>query len=302
VSRRTEGLARSVHTRLVDHAKEQGLDPTLVFTRYALERFLFRLGESPHADRFILKGAVLLFAWLGDVGRATRDVDFLGVGDPSDDTLVDLIVDACRHPVDDDGIVFDVDTIRVVDIRADQAYGGRRVTFVGLLGKGRIHVQVDVGTGDATVPEPEWIDLPTIFDGPAPKLRAYRPETVVAEKLHAIVHLGLANTRLKDFYDLIALSHTQTFEAHALRRAIEATFSRRRSDVPVAVPPGLGDEFADEDRQRQWSAFLERNELELRLGLDEALEQLGVFLGPVVWARDRRASMSRWTPGRGWDR
>jgi predicted nucleotidyltransferase component of viral defense system len=239
VSARTEGLARSVHTRLVNHAKGRGLDPTLVFTRYALERFLYRLGQSPHADRFILKGAVLLSAWLGDVGRATRDVDFLGVGDLSDEALVGLITDVCRHSVDEDGMVYDVDTIRVARIRDENAYGGRRVTLVGRLGDGRISVQVDVGLGDATVPDPEWVDLPTILDAAAPKLRAYRPETVIAEKLHAIVRLGVANTRLKDYYDLVALSRTHSFDAGSLRAALEATFSRRGTDLPGSAPPGL---------------------------------------------------------------
>jgi len=239
VSNQTEGFARSVHVRLVRHAKEQGLDPTLVFTRYAIERFLYRLSESEHSDRFVLKGALLLYAWLGDVGRATRDADLLGVGDLSDQALHEIFRDICLQGVADDGMVFDPASIRVAAIRVEDGYGGRRVTLTGQLGKGQSRVQVDIGIGDATVPEPDRVDYPTLLGDPAPHLRGYRPETVVAEKLHAIVHLGLANTRMKDFYDLLTLAQTQHFVLRRLGGAIEATFARRNTEIPQGVPPGL---------------------------------------------------------------
>lgn len=285
MSRPTEGLARSVHDRLVQHARVQGVDPTLVFARYGLERFLYRLSRSPHSDRFVLKGALLLHAWLGESGRPTRDADLLGLGDLSDAVLLDVIRDICEQPVEDDGMTFDAESIRLDVIRAEAAYGGRRISVFGRLGSGRIKVQVDVGIGDATVPEPEWLDLPSLLDLPRLRLRAYRPETVVAEKLHAIVHLGLANTRMKDFYDLLILGQTRTFEEATLREAIEATFQRRRTELPSHVPPGLTAEFASEARRRQWTAFVERNNLTAVPELSQALVELRAWLGPLTWSR-----------------
>jgi predicted nucleotidyltransferase component of viral defense system len=300
VTDQTQGLSRSVHERLVRHAKEQGLDPTLVFTRYAIERFLYRLSESEHSDRFVLKGALLLYAWVGDVGRATRDADLLGLGDLSDEILVEIFRDICLQGVADDGMVFDPTSIRVSAIRVEDGYGGRRLTLTGHLGKGRSRVQVDVGLGDATVPEPEPVAYPTLLGDPAPHLRGYRPETVVAEKLHAIVHLGLVNTRMKDFYDLLTLAKNRTFVSHTMRGAIEATFARRNTVIPEDAPPGLSDEFATDGRGTQWRAFLERNELSGAPELDAVLNELRAFLGPVTWDGDHAIDAASWEYGVGW--
>lgn len=297
---RTEGRTRSVHDRLIRHARSEGLDPTLVLARYGLERFLHRLSCSEHAGRFILKGAFLLVAWLGETARATRDADFLGLGELSDDVLLEVMRDVCRTDIDDDGMVFDPASVRLAAIRAGDPYGGRRVSLQGGLGAGRIPVQIDVGMGDAVVPEAEWLDLPALLDAPAPRLRAYRPETVVAEKLHAIVHLGLANTRLKDFYDLLVLSRTRSFHGETLQSAVAATFERRRTDLPTIVPPGLTADFASDARRRQWSAFVTRNDLPETPELADALEEVRLFVGPVTRMQSVRSLGIMWTPGDGW--
>lgn len=297
---RTEGLARSVHDRLIGHARSEGLDPTLVLARYGLERFLHRLGCSEHAGRFILKGALLLVAWLGETARATRDADFLGLGELSDDVLLEVMRDVCRAKVEDDGMVFDPGSVRMAAIRAGDPYGGRRVSVQGGLGAGRIPIQIDVGMGDAVVPEAEWLDLPALLEAPAPRLRAYRPETVVAEKLHAVVHLGLANTRLKDFYDLLVLSRTRSFHGVTLQSAVAATFKRRRTDPPTTVPPGLTAEFASDGRRRQWSAFLASNDLVETPDLARALEEIRLFVGPITWMQSPPTPRIMWTPGNGW--
>jgi predicted nucleotidyltransferase component of viral defense system len=279
----TEGVARSVHDRLVRYAKHEELDPTLVFTRYGVERFLYRLGCSTHAERFVLKGAVLLYAWLDEMGRATRDVDLLGLEDLSDEGLIDLIGEVCEERVAEDGLSFDRDSIRITRIRAENTYGGVRATLFGRLGAGRIKLQIDIGLGDATEPEPEWVELPTLFGGEGPKLRAYRPETVVAEKLHAIVHLGAANTRLKDYYDLLALSRARVFDEADLRRAIEATFRRRQTPIPTSKPMGLRPRFATADRRRQWESFISRNDLSDVGRLEEMLDEIAAAFGAVMW-------------------
>lgn len=239
-----EGLARSVQVRLSQHARKIGTDPNLVLTRYAVERFLYRLSRSKHADRFVLKGALLLLAWLGDAFRPTRDADVLGFGDLSDQSLAKIFAEICSADVEPDAMTYFADTIHVEPIRFDDDYGGRRVTLVATMGAARLRVQVDVGIGDAVVPAPEWLEYPTLLDLLKPSLRAYTPATVIAEKFHAIVLLGTRNSRLKDYFDLYALSRQPGVSAAAIANAIAATFHRRNTDLPESWPVGLTDEFA----------------------------------------------------------
>jgi hypothetical protein len=179
------GLAQSVQVRLARHARTIGVDPNLVLTRYAVERFLYRLSRSPHADRFVLKGALLLLVWLGETLRPTRDADLLGFGDLSDDALRQIARDVCGVEVEPDAVSFLADTVDVQPIREEDAYGGRRVTLEARLGPARLRIQVDVGIGDAVTPGPLWLEYPSLLDLPRPRLRAYPRETVVAEKLRA---------------------------------------------------------------------------------------------------------------------
>ena len=283
----TEGLAQSVHTRLIRHARKSHLHPNLVLVRYGVERFLYRLSRSPHSDRFVLKGALLLQIWLGETARATRDADLLGIGEWSDSFLLSVFKEICRHPVVDDGLVFDPESVRLSDIRETDPYGGRRVNLVGHLGAGRIPIQVDVGIGDAVEPGPEWIDYPPLLEFPSPRLRAYRPETVVAEKLQAMVRLGAANSRMKDFFDIYRLSEAYEFERDRLAEAIRATFARRGTAIPATLPTALTSAFATESKDEQWRAFLNKNEIEPAPGFSEVTAHLAEFFSPVL-ARARR--------------
>lgn len=263
MTRKTDGLARSAHTRLVRHAQAIGVDPNLVLSRYAMERFLYRLSRSPHADRFVLKGALLLLAWLGETLRPTRDADVLGLGDLSTPTLTAIFAEVCNADVEPDGMTYLPGTIAVAPIRDEDEYGGRRVTLDANLGSGRLRVQVDVGIGDAITPGPEWLDYPALLDFPAPRLRAYPRATVIAEKLHAIVKLGSLNSRMKDYFDIAVLAREGAVAPSELRAAITATFRRRRTEFPADLPIGLSDSFSrTADKQTQWRAFLRRNGLE----------------------------------------
>lgn len=189
------GLARSVQVRLARHAKAIGVDPNLVLTRYGAERFLYRLSRSRHAERFVLKGALLLLAWLGETLRPTRDVDLLGFGELTDGELLAILREVCGVAVDPDAVTFDAASAKVAPIREDDAYGRRRVTVRGRIGTARVAVQVDIGIGDAVTPAPEWLEYPSFLDFPSPRLLAYPRETVLAEKLHAMVLLGVRNSR-----------------------------------------------------------------------------------------------------------
>ena len=175
------GLVQSVQARLVGHAKMIGVDPNLVLVRFASERLLYQLSRSHHAERFILKGALLLLVWFGETVRPTRDADLLGFGDVSEEALRATFAEICGIEVEPDGMTFDASSIRVDAIRPEDDYGGQRVTLFGHLGPALLRVQVDVGNGDAVSPEPEWLEYPSLLDLPRPRLRAYRPETVIAE-------------------------------------------------------------------------------------------------------------------------
>lgn len=286
MSTNRDGRARSVQVRLAQHAKAIGVDPNLVLTRYAVERFLYRLSCSRHGERFVLKGALLLLVWLGETLRPTRDADLLGFGDLSDEAILQIFRDVCGTQVEPDAMRYFADSVAVAPIRVEDSYGGRRVTLQAQTGAARLMVQVDVGIGDAVTPGPQWLDYPSLLDMPRPQLRAYSRETVIAEKLHAMVVLGLRNSRMKDYFDIHALLREGNSDVRQLADAIAATFARRRTTLPESVPQGLSDEFAsDAGKQAQWKAFLGKNRLEPR-PLDAVIVDIRKFIAePLALAR-----------------
>ena len=252
---RRPNVAASVRARLLNLARERGQAMELLLTRYALERLLHRLGLSRYRERFVLKGAMLLAVWIDDPTRATRDVDLLGFGDPSPESILAAFREIVRIVVDD-GLVFDADGMRLDAIREQLEYGGVRLRTTASLAGARIPVAVDIGFGDATEPGLGEVDLPVLLDQPKPNIRGYAPETVVAEKLQAMVSLGLANSRMKDFYDVWTLMDSGAVDDDRLARAIAATFRRRGTPVPDETPLALTESFAtDAVKQRQWDAF-----------------------------------------------
>ncbi len=286
-----EGLARSVQVRLARHAREIRVDPNLVLTRYAVERFLYRLSLSPHAERFVLKGALLMLVWLGERLRPTSDADLLGFGDLSEESLARLLREVAEQEVEPDAVEFVSDSVRVEPIRAEDDYGGWRATLQARVGAARLAIQVDVGIGDAVTPAPEWLEYPGLLDLPHPRLRAYPRESVIAEKLHAIVLFGTRNSRMKDYFDLYALAREGVVEAAILADAIAATFERRTTEVPGDVPSGLLDSFANEPAtQAQWKAFLARNRLAAISLVDVVAGIRDLVLGPLRLAAARAKS------------
>ena len=252
---RPRNIGASVRQRLLNLAHARGQPMELLLTRYALERLLHRLSLSPHRERFVLKGAMLLATWFDEPHRATRDVDLLGFGDAAEDSLLGTFRKIMAVEVDD-GVSFDLKGLRIEVIRREAEYGGRRLRTTAALAGARIPITVDIGFGDAVEPGIEDIDLPVLLDMPSPHLRAYPPETVIAEKFHAMVALGRANSCMKDYYDVWMLMSTFAIEPTRLQRAIAATIARRNAAIPAEVPDGLSDAFAAEAaKQRQWDAF-----------------------------------------------
>ncbi len=282
----SEGLAASIHARLLNRAKARGEDFNLILTRYALERFLYRLSLVPAREAYWLKGAMLFDLWFDVSHRPTRDADFLGFGPMDTEALSGTIREICGVAVDD-GMEYDPASITIEEIREDARYGGLRVRLLGRLGNARCTVQLDVGYGDAVTPGPEEAVYPTLLDNqPPPRLRVYPRAAVVAEKLEAIVSLGMANSRMKDYFDLRALAHEGALDPQLLADAIAATFQRRRTAVPAEVPLGLSDEFArDAAKRALWKAFLGKNRLDAPT-LDEVIEELRRFVAePLELAR-----------------
>lgn len=252
-----KNVAASVRARLLNLAKASGQSFDLVLTRFALERLLYRLAQSRHSGRFVLKGAMLLMIWLDDPPRGTRDLDLLGFGDPNPDAMLATFREILGLEAAD-GVSFDVEALRVDRIREELEYGGLRLRTTASVSGARIGVTIDIGFGDTLEPGPELLDYPTMLDLPSPRLRAYARETVIAEKFQAMVALGRANSRMKDFYDIWLLSKSFTFGGDRLPRAIAATFARRGTPIPTEAPDALTLAFAaDEQKQQQWRAFVE---------------------------------------------
>ncbi len=281
MAKEIKNIGASVRARLLNLSKANGQSFDLVLTRFALERLLFRLSQSPHADRFVLKGAMLMMSWFDDPHRGTRDLDLLGFGDPSEAAMLATFRDILAQDAED-GVVFDPDTLRVDRIREELDYGGLRLRAIASVGGARINLTIDIGFGDALEPGAEVVDYPVMLDLPAPRLRAYARETVIAEKFQAMVALGRANSRMKDFYDIWVLSRSFTFDDDRLARAIAATFARRGTAIPSELPDALTPAFAaDEQKQRQWRAFVE--DLSVDPGeLGDVVGELRVFLMPYA--------------------
>ncbi len=253
-------LTASVRQRL-QNISRAGKEPfDLVLSRYAVERLLYRLSQSTYADRFLLKGAMLFPLWFEEMHRPTRDVDLLGFSENDEETLERIFKRLCEITVEKDVLTFDAKSVTAERIQEDAAYTGIRVTLLATLENARIPVQADIGFGDAVTPSPEEVTFPTLLGFPAPRLRAYPIYTVVAEKLEAMVSLGEANSRMKDFFDIWFLSHRFEFDGKLLAQAIQATFIRRLTALPEGIPLALSNEFAD-SKATQWRAFLNKNAL-----------------------------------------
>lgn len=287
----------SVLARLLNLAKQRGDDYSLLLNRFGLERLLDRLSRSQHANRFLLKGALLFSLWYEQPHRPTRDADLLGFGPQDVDDLIATFRELAAIDLDD-GIVFDPESVRAEPIREDNVYGGVRVRLVGRIGSSRCSLQVDVGFGDAVTPEPESVAYPTLLhDFESLKLKVYPVYTVIAEKYQAMVTLGAANTRLKDFYDLAVIARRTKLDGAMLARAIAATFARRQTALPSAPPLALQAEFAaDPAKQRQWSGFIARNRL-ADTDLDHTIGLLYTLLwSPTQVAASASTATAQWSP------
>jgi hypothetical protein len=295
-------VAASVRARLLNKARTERLDFNLLLIRYALERVLYRLSISEQHGQFLLKGALLFGIWFDVPHRPTHDADLLGFGHSEIPHLENLFREISQIATDD-GIVFQSDSVKAVEIRKEADYAGARVTMIGLPDGARCPVQIDIGFGVAVTAGPDNVQYPVILDGmPQPKLQAYPRYTVVAEKLEAVVKLGMLNSRMKDYFDLWVLAGHSDFSGAVLAAAIRATFERRGTAILSSAPLGLTDEFGRSDQKTmQWQAFLRKNALS-PIPLTSVIEVLREFLLPLLAALAVGEGFDRqWSAGAGWD-
>lgn len=295
--------AASIHQRLLHVAKTRGHEFQQLLTRFAIERLLVRLDSTAHRDDFILKGAMLFALWAEEPHRPTMDLDLLARGSPDLERLRSVFAEVCAVERDDDAIRFEGATIRVAPIREDAVYEGVRVRIAATLGKARIPVQVDVGFGDATVPRPLVTEYPTLLGLSTLRIKAYARETVIAEKTEAMVTLGIANSRMKDFFDLWFLAQNFEFDGARLAAALGSTFRRRQIAIPDGVPLALTPEFAaDAAKMTQWRAFVAKSRLRSTPPpFAELIAILNQFLVPPLGSlRADRPFSSTWAPAGPW--
>ena len=293
----TVNLSASILARLLTLAKQRGDDYSLLLNRFALERLLARVSTSPHADRFLLKGALLFALWYDTPHRPTRDADLLGFGPDDEANLIATFREVASMDLGD-VIVFDPDSVKADSIREDNTYGGTRITLVARIGSTRCALQIDVGFGDAVTPGPQTVTYPTLLgDFPAPTLRVYPVYTVIAEKYQAMVMLGQANSRMKDFFDLSVIARRTELDGATIAAAIAATFTRRQTALPTERPLALTRQFSEDTAKlRQWQAFLNKNRI-IAASLSDTVALLDDLLWPptVVAAADNQASAT-WCP------
>lgn len=278
--------AQSIRDRLLNVAKERNEEFNLTLIRYALERFLYRLSLTSHREEMILKGAMLFQIWNDTPHRATRDLDLLASGEVNPEKIEAKIREICEIEVDEDGLVFHLDELTVQEIREESRYGGIRASFVATLTTARIPIQIDFGVGDAVTPSPVETEYPTLLEMKAPVVFIYPKETVVAEKLSAIVEHDIGNSRMKDYFDLWFIATTYNLDPDQLKTAVQRTFDRRGQFFPTKLPVGLSDEFAQSPaKQAQWKAFQARA-TGTTLSLEEVVETVRKYAEPLLIDQD----------------
>lgn len=294
-----KGVVASIHQRLLNKAREDERPFDELLQYFAMERFLYRLSQSQYVDRFILKGALLFRVWMVPDSRATRDIDFLAFVDNSIESLSNIVQDVIRTDVLEDGLVFDPGSLEAKRIKEDADYEGVRIRFNGLLGKARARMQLDIAFGDVVHPDATENQYPTLLDHPAPVLRLYPPESVLAEKLEAMLHLGALNSRMKDFYDIWRLSQ-QSFDGEVLFEAVRKTLDNR-STVAVrfeVIEKELNDAG---DKQTQWTAFLRKSMANAPTEFAEVLGAISTLVAPILDAIINQSKFAgTWDAGESW--
>ena len=291
-----KNLPASVRQRLLNYAFRTEQDFQVILARYGFERLLYRLGQSPFAEQFTLKGSLMFLVWTGEQYRPTRDMDLMSRKEIPEEDLRGIFRSVCMMNVNNDGLVLLENTVDVELIREDNR--GMRVTLTGRLEQARIPLQIDIGFADAVTPKAVLQNFPVLLDFAVPRISMYPPETTIAEKLHTIIVRGIFNSRMKDYYDIWILCREFAFDGAILSKAIAATFRQRNTNLSERVPTGLSDEFStDAAKQTQWVAFIRRTPLKIcEENIEKVVTSIRDFLMPPYWATASGISFTRKWP------
>jgi len=293
----TTDRAASIRQKLRNLAHEREEDFDFVLRQYVMQRLLYRLSLSEYSGQFLLKGALLFWVWNENFHRPTRDIDLLSFGD-NDVPHLEAVFRQIVSQDEDDGLTFDVDSVSGVEIKQDADYSGVRITGFANLKNARIPFQVDIGYGDAVVPAAEEVKLPVYLDLPAPQLKAYPVYAVIAEKFQAMVMLGIANSRMKDFYDIRVIAHTMILDGNVLAQAIKATFETRKTIISTEALTLFNDEFKqDTGKNIQWNAFLNKNNITDEVDFSDVVTEIQEFIEPIYQSiSENRSVTMQWLP------
>jgi len=296
-----KNIPASVKQRLLNLSQQSGVEFNIILTKYVLERLFYRISVSRLRDRFILKGAMLFWVWKQLLHRTTRDADFLDLESTSLERLNLEFREMCELKIEDDGVQFLSESVRATEIRGHTTFKGVRINITGILGKAKVSLQIDIGFGDACVPAAEFVDFPVLLDYPTPQIKAYAQETMIAEKFHAIVDLGMRNSRMKDYFDIFYLSREFDFKGKELSRALVATFERQATALPRRAPIGLSPEFSsDSSKKIQWKSFLiQKNVLDIETKFEQIVAAVRKFLMPPSSASAKGMDFVRYWPAGG---
>lgn len=273
----TRKINQSVKDRLKNLARSSGRDYNFVCIQYMHERFLARLEQSDYKERFILKGALLLLAYDMPRVRPTKDIDFLGnhLSNHSDD--IESAIRQISEIELEDGVQFHGDKIEIDEITKDADYTGLRVRLSASVGGDHQRLQIDIGFDDVIVHGPVEMSYPAMLDYEPPKIKAYSLESAIAEKLQAIVSLGIFGSRMKDFYDIWFLTKNKQFDKERLTEAIETTFKKRSTEISDIKLIFVNEFIQDINKAKQWRAFLRRTTIDEQVSFDSVMEDLRVY-------------------------
>jgi predicted nucleotidyltransferase component of viral defense system len=281
-SKPIKNMAASVRERLLQQAREDKRPFDELLQYAAMDRFLYRWSKSKSVNHFVLKGALMLRVWDVSQQRATRDIDMLAKDTSNDlDSITAIVREVMAVEIEPDGFIFSTETVKVERITEDADYQGVRVKFSGKLDNARISMQIDIGFGDIVYPAPTKHRLPAMLDFPPAELLCYSRESAIAEKLQALVYLGDANSRMKDFYDIYFLSRGSDFTAGDLANAIQLTFKNRETEIPAAIG-AFREEFITL-KQGQWQAFRKKLDQEyIPASFEEVVININKFIMPII--------------------
>ena len=274
--------AASVKDRLKNHAAENGQPMQEVLTAYGLERTIYRLSASEYAERFTLKGGILLYALFdGEYARVTRDIDLLARHISNEVSEMRRLFEEIFSIACDDALTFDMNTLEVNRITEFKEYHGINVSIMAYLDRTRVPVSIDIGFDDIIYPDRVRMDFPVLLGMEVPKVYAYPVYSIIAEKFEAIVSLGDANSRYKDFYDIHVLAGKSNLDGRELKEAVRETFAHRGTGFDDII--AFAENFVESPiHQNRWKAFLKKKKAMIDVEFGDAVALIRKLLGPIV--------------------